>query len=407
MKILVADNDAVHRCVLASMIRKLGHEVVEAPDGESAWRKLTREPFSVVISDWMMPIVSGLELTRRIRAANFSHYVYTILCTSGATSTDVVGALDAGADDFLTKPVSIDELRGRIHAGERILKLEQRLADKNRDLEVASSKLRTAFERIESDLRAAAWVQENLLPSPQLNALGVTCNWRYRPASYMAGDIFNFFAIDERHVGFYLLDVSGHGVPAAMLSVALSIMLSPDGGHGSPLKRYNPFGQTFEVAKPVEVMTELNKRFQSMPDKHFTMSYGLLDAETSLLRLAQAGNPNPLMIQSSGHVKALTSGGMPVGLWPSMDLDYIEVPFERGDRLMLYSDGITECTNARNEEFGDDRLVKYLRDSAAQPLHTLLNGLEGELETWHGSTRFTDDISLLAVELAGQKEQYA
>ena len=407
MKILVADDDPIHRCLLASMIRKLGHDVVEAPDGKSAWRILTREPFSVVISDWMMPIVSGLELTSRIRAANFSHYVYTILCTSRAVSSDVVEALDAGADDFLTKPVSMDELRGRIRAAERILKLEQRLADKNRDLEVANNNLRTAFERIESDIRAAAWVQENLLPSPQLNALGVKCNWRYRPASYVAGDIFNFFAVDERHVGFYLLDVSGHGVPAAMLSVALSIILSPDAGHGSPLKRYNPRGQTFDVVKPVEVMTELNKRFQSMPDKYFTMSYGLLDSETSLLRLAQAGNPNPLMIHSCGQVKALTSGGMPVGLWPSMDLDYIEVPFERGDRLMLYSDGITECTNARNEEFGDDRLVRYLRDSADQPLDTVLDGLEGELESWHGSTRFTDDVSLLAVELAGQEEQYA
>ena len=102
----------------------------------------------------------------------------------GQPRTDAVQALNAGADDFLTKPVSIDELRGRIRAGERILKLQQRLDDKNKELEVANQQLQTAFERIESDLRAAAWVQENMLPSPHLNALGVACNWRYRPASY-------------------------------------------------------------------------------------------------------------------------------------------------------------------------------------------------------------------------------
>src|SRR5205085_986941 len=118
-------------------------------------------------------------------------------------------------------------------------------------------------------------------------------------------------------------------------------------------------------------------------------------------------NPNPLMIESDGRVEPLTTGGTPVGLWPDSDFDYIEVPFKRGDRLVLYSDGITECTNPENEEFGDERLVHYLSEAAAQPLDTMLNGLERELEQWRGSTAFTDDVSLLALELTGKEEQYA
>ena len=135
------------------------------------------------------------------------------------------------------------------------------------------------------------------------------------------------------------------------------------------------------------------------------MSYGLLDAQRSLLRLAQAGNPNPLLIQTEGGVRSLTSGGMPVGLWPDIDIDYIEIPFAPGDRLVLYSDGITECTNDDGEEFGDERLVQYLAASAQGSLDMMLHGLERRLEHWRGSTGFRDDISLLAVELIGQEKQ--
>ena len=188
-----------------------------------------------------------------------------------------------------------------MHAGERILQLEERLADRNTELALSNVQLESAYGRIEADIRAAAWAQENLLPRPGLNALGVACNWRYRPSSYMAGDIFNFFALDERHVGFYLLDVSGHGVPAAMFSVALSMLLNPDATDGSPLKRYDRAAGRFELAEPREVMAELNRRFQSKDDRYFTMTYGLLDSETSLLRLAQAGNPNPLLIDPEGE----------------------------------------------------------------------------------------------------------
>src|SRR5205085_8557089 len=117
---------------------------------------------------------------------------------------------DAGADDFMVKPVDIESVRVRVRAGERILKLECNLADKNQELETAHNALQIAYARIQADLKAAASAQLKLLPPPALNTLGVTCNWRFRPSSYIGGDIFNFFGIDENHVGFYLLDGSGH-----------------------------------------------------------------------------------------------------------------------------------------------------------------------------------------------------
>ena len=124
----------------------------------------------------------------------------------------------------------------------------------------------------------------------------------------------------------------------------------------------------------------------------------------SLLRLAQAGNPNPVLIQSGGRVRTLTTGGMPVGLWPDIHIDDVEIPFGHGDRLVLYSDGITECTNVSNEEFGDERLVECLSGAAREPMDLMLNNLERQLEHWRGSADFNDDVSLLAVELTGQEK---
>jgi sigma-B regulation protein RsbU (phosphoserine phosphatase) len=219
----------------------------------------------------------------------------------------------------------------------------------------------------------------------------------------MSGDIFNFFALDDRHVGFYLLDVSGHGVPAAMCSVALSLVLMPDGSHRSPLTRYDPRSGSYEVVEPRHVISELNSRFQAKNDKYFTMTYGVLNAQTSILKLAQAGNPNPLLIERSGSVRSLGSGGMPVGLWPEMDFDCIEVSLRSGDRLVLYSDGVSECASVDEEEFGDARVLEVLSGAARQPLDVMLKSLEEELETWHGSEDFADDVSMLALELTGEK----
>jgi sigma-B regulation protein RsbU (phosphoserine phosphatase) len=405
MKILVVDDDAIDRTVISSLLRNLGHQVVEAGDGRSALEILRQQKIPIVLSDWMMPEWSGIDLCRSIRESAFDQYIYVILCTSRGERADLIEGMDAGADDFVVKPASFEELRVRVRAGQRIVELEQRLADRSNQLEQSNRRLQRAFEHIESDVRAAAWMQENLLPSPTVNALGVTCNWRYRPSGYLAGDIFNFFAVDETQVGFYLLDVAGHGVPAAMCSVGLSMLLRPDGTRGGLLKRYDALSDTLKVAEPRDVIADLNERFQTAEDRHFTISYGLVDSQKSLLRLAQAGNPNPVLIHSQGMVRTLTNGGMPVGLWPDIHIDYVEVPFQPGDRLVLYSDGITECTNNHNEEFGDERLVDYLASAAGNSMDLLLNGLEQRLEHWRGSTEFYDDVSLLAVELTGQEKQ--
>jgi sigma-B regulation protein RsbU (phosphoserine phosphatase) len=123
MRILAVEDDAVSRAVLRQALRRLGHETIEAGDGEAAWAALQEESFRVVVSDWMMPVMDGLELCRRIRQRPDAEYIYFILLTSrDATEQNQREAADAGVDDFLTKPLDLPELWTRLRVAERILK---------------------------------------------------------------------------------------------------------------------------------------------------------------------------------------------------------------------------------------------------------------------------------------------
>jgi sigma-B regulation protein RsbU (phosphoserine phosphatase) len=240
-------------------------------------------------------------------------------------------------------------------------------------------------------------MQQRLLPAPALEANGLRCHWRFEPSGYVAGDIFNFFAMDEREVGFYLLDVSGHGVPAAMLSVTLSMILTPDASRGSPLRRLNRATQLSEILSPGDAIRELNRRFQTKDDRYFTMIYGLFDTSSSILRMAQAGHPGPVLFGRNCHPEIIGTGGMPIGLWNEIDFDCFEVSIKAGDRLLLYSDGVTECINGKGEAFGEQRLLAYLAD-ASQSLDRLLEDLLKEIRNWRDGAESGDDVSLLAIE---------
>jgi sigma-B regulation protein RsbU (phosphoserine phosphatase) len=399
MKILLVDDDPVARKMHSRLLQQQGHEVVEASDGQLAWDLVEQSQISFVVSDWIMPKLPGVDLCRKIRGAGLDRYVYVILCTSKGAKSDLIEGMDAGADDFLVKPISPEEFRVKVRAGERILSLQQGLADKNRELAASNSRLQFAHKLLEDDLKAAGWMQEQLLPFPALLANGVKCEWRLQPSSYVAGDIFNFFALGEQQVAFYLLDVSGHGVPAAMLSVTLSMMLTPDATAGSPLKHYDRDSQAFELVSPGEAIRELNRRFQSKDDRYFTMIYGLFDTRSSTMRVAQAGHPGPILIRKAGELKVLGSGGMPIGLWPEIEFDCFDISVSHGDRLLLYSDGVTECMNMQGEAFGENRLLAYLKQWAAQPLNELLGGLLTEIIAWREVSTFGDDVSLLALEI--------
>jgi sigma-B regulation protein RsbU (phosphoserine phosphatase) len=387
------------------LLRKFGYEVLEAVDGQEALDLLSRETVSLVISDWVMPNLSGIELCRKIRATISNRYTYLILCTAKGEKADLIEGLEAGADDFLVKPISEEELRVRIRAGERVLQLERGLAERNRDLRRINVELQNAYELLRGDLKAASWMQTNLLPAPSQKTLNVISEWRFRPSSYVAGDMFNVLALDEYRVGFYLLDVSGHGVPAAMFSVALSMILRPDSTHENAVKRHDSITRRSDVLLPSEVIANLNRRFQGKDGQFFTINYGFVDTRSQELVLTQAGHPGPVLIRRGNDLTVLGHGGPPVGLLPHAEYETLRTTFCPGDRLILYSDGVIECANPRGNLFGEERFLRYLRATRSESLSQVLARLELEMEQWRGHTEFEDDVSLLALEFTQEKQE--
>jgi phosphoserine phosphatase RsbU/P len=177
-------------------------------------------------------------------------------------------------------------------------------------------------------------------------------------------------------------------------------MLTADETAGNPLKRYQPESNAFDILSPGEAIRVLNQRFPSQDDRYFTMIYGLFDSNSSTLSLAQAGHPSPIFISRTGQIKLLGTGGMPVGLVPEIDFDCFDIHAGPGDKLLLYSDGVTESTDIYGQAFGERRLLAYLEQRATQPLDELLGGLLAEIKAWRAIPQFADDVSLLAIEVA-------
>jgi sigma-B regulation protein RsbU (phosphoserine phosphatase) len=399
MRILVVDDEPTVLRIIAAMLGRWNYEVILAGDGMEAWEILQRQDIRLIISDWMMPRLTGLELCRRVRAAGASHYVYLILLTGREDKLSLIEGMDAGADDFLVKPVYREELRVRIRAGERILRLEQQLDEHNQRLNEINRSLSEAYQTLRHDLESAAAMQKALLPPPA-RLPGVAVDWLFQPSSYVAGDMFDYFTVNERVLSFYQLDVAGHGVPSALLSFTLNRFLSQGAGEPGP-NRVQEQGQDAERFSPPRVVSELNRRFQSNIDPlmYFTMIYGNLDLASGRVTLTQAGHPSPLWLRRARHrTERVGGGGFPVGMLPEVEYEAIDFELAEGDRLFVYSDGVTECENPAGEAFSERRLRRLLEDTAELPARAVTEQVGLALRDWKGDDQHRDDITLLVLE---------
>jgi sigma-B regulation protein RsbU (phosphoserine phosphatase) len=396
VRILVVDDEASGRFLLNSMLTGWGHEVVAVASGGAAWSASNESHFDLIISDWNMPEMDGLALCRLIRQNPQPFYRYVILCTGNSQKSDFIRGMEAGADDFVVKPIDFAELRVRVRAAERILTLQMELAGQNDSLKTLNQQLQGAYQGIRRDLQAAAAMQLRLLPKKIEIHKGISLDWLMIPSSFLAGDMLNYFMVDDRHLVFYLLDVSGHGVPAALLSVTLNRVLLPE--PGSPILRASEPGMPPGIASPPEVVSELNRRFQSQDDQYFTIVYGIFDTGTREARFCQAGHPAPLHMSAGGVIRAVGEPGFPVGLWPSMDYQEYSVRLAPGDRLVIYSDGITECRNPDGASYSEANLNKILQKKCSDPAPNLVAAVQDDIRKWHGTSEFTDDVSLLVLE---------
>lgn len=392
--VLVVDDSKAQRRILTMLLLRWGYRVTEADSGEQALALCQQTAFDMVLSDWMMPGLSGVDFCKAFRALPREGYGYFILLTAKSEKAEVADGLDGGADDFLAKPVSADELRARLRAGERIQGMQAELVEKNRLIGQTLDELQKVYDSLDRDLIEARKLQQTLVRERHRDFGRATASILLRPSGHVGGDLVGFFEISARRVALYSVDVSGHGVASAMMTARLAGLLSgasPD--QNIALTGAGP-GQV-DAWPPEMVAARLNRMMieDMQVEQYFTMAYAEIDLETGKVLLVQAGHPHPALIRSGGAVSFLGHGGLPIGLIAGAGFERVETRLFPGDRLFLVSDGVTECPDATGAELGPEGLAQFLSANAAMGSQALLEALVWRLNAHAGGSDFPDDVS--------------
>lgn len=400
-KVLVVDDSRLQLRILSSMLSGWGFDVQEAETAQEALEICRRSPPDLVISDWMMPNMTGLDLCRAFRDMPKERYGYFILLTSRSEKGDIAAGLDAGADDFLTKPVNIGELRSRLNAGLRILSMEHELSEQHRLVSNTLAELRSFHERIEKDLEQARAIQESLVPERSCRFASSRASLLFQPLGHVGGDLVGMFSPCDDKLGLYSIDVSGHGITSAMVTARVAGYLSSRFPEQNVALEKRDTGH-FEMRKPDETAHLLNQRLCADPgaDQYLTMAYCVVDLTTGQVQFVQAGHPPLLLIRADGRLEFVGAGGMPIGLIDDAPYESCNIQMQSGDRLLLYSDGFTEAFDKNGDMLDESGLSDLVASvptgaSGAEFLQDLHWKLTGQLGPGEGQT---DDVSAVLFE---------
>jgi len=400
--VLIVDDSKAQRKILSMQLTRWGYPTVEAASGEEALALCQATDFQIVLSDWMMPGMTGLEFCKAFRRLPREGYGYFILLTSKSEKTEIADGLENGADDFLTKPVSSDELRARLRAGERILGMQDELVEKNRLIGSTLGELQKLYDSLDRDLIEARKLQQALVRDRQLEFATGSASVLLRPSGHVGGDLVGTFQINPTTIAIYSVDVAGHGIASAMMTARLAALLSGGSPDQNIAMSAGAYGRS-EAWPPEMVAHRLNRMMTEgfVVDQYFTMAYAEIDLFTGQVRMVQAGHPHPLVMRAAGGVDKIGAGGMPIGLIEGCSYNRITFSLSRGDRLFLMSDGITECPNPQGEELGVDGLIAFLNKSKGLKSSALLEALMWDLADFAGQTDFPDDVSGILFDYRG------
>ncbi len=459
---LIAEDSRIQARFLEQVLTRAGFEVRVASNGEAALQLAHENRPDIVVSDIEMPRMTGYELCRSIKQSPNLRDVPVILLSTLADAEDIIRGLDAGADNYVTKPYDPKFLVGRVESllqtpltcdeedllelsvtlggrryqvksgrqqvlnllvstfegaveknrdlhrsNEQLTIAKEKLAQTNLQLESLNEKLSSSNARMSRDLHAAARVQRSLLPEASLETERVRTAWQYTPCDELAGDFLNYFMLGDRHLALYIVDVSGHGTPSSLLAVAVGRLLTPNPSATSLLVRIDPFTQRPVITPPAAVVEELNRRFQmsTQGELYFTMSYCVLDLETGELQYVSAGHP-PMVVVRDGKASFLPETNFAIGWFDDAEYQTATTMLRPGDRLFLYSDGVSEAAHGTDQSlYGDERLLALLQSEGNFSIGDHVDWLFKSVTSWCSPQSPTDDVSILGCEFAPNASQ--
>lgn len=383
--VLIVDDTPANLQVLGGMLREQGCIVRPAPSGKLAIRFAEVDPPDIILLDIMMPEMDGFEVCRRLKQGETLKNIPIIFISALHETFDKVRAFAAGGVDYITKPFQFEEVEARVRTHLNIRRLQVKLESQNRLLNELNEALRAGQEALERELASAAKYVASLIPPPIMEG-SILTDWVYAPSIQLGGDSLGYHWIDNSHFAFYLLDVSGHGVGPALLSVSVLNTI-----------RSQCLPDT-DFLQPDQVLSALNTRFRADEQYHlyFTIWYGVFSREGRMLRYANGGHPPAVMFDPSHHSSDLDAEGLPIGLFANSRYLPATVQVSPESRVYVFSDGCYEIPTPGGQIGSREEMIACLNGGLPDRMLPL-NCLYQESIKAQGGMHLDDDFSIVCV----------
>src|SRR6266478_3569709 len=377
-RILVVDDDATNRKMLVRTLSSAGYDCYESDNGAETLKLVHGEQPSLLLLDFDMPGLDGAEVLKRMRADRDPAVaqIPAIMLTGHGGEESEVLCLEAGADDFVTKPINTAVLRARIETQLRLRSMRRQLQQQNEELEEWRNNL-------ERDLAAARLTQQSLIPQKPPALPGWEVAAYYRPVIQVGGDIYGWLRMTDGRILFWIADATGHGAAAALLTTLAKLLFH----HGSA-----------EHDTPASVMEAVNHDFRSIfgGRSFMTAMCVAVDPSTGRASIVGAGHPPLLIARRTGVTETIASVAPPLGLMESPQLTETIVNLKPGDTFLLYTDGLFGSRKGKESRLSPQFLEKIL-DHSAPSAETLLGRILAETAPSKAGEALPDDVAALAV----------